>query len=393
MPEFNLVIARVSFVDGWTLPARRGMPDRSYLSSNSRVGAFDALPERPSGSEKPEPRDLLWIDDEIRPDDAIVRLLVMEGFRVDCAYRGTTGLAMADTGEYVGIILDLRLPDMPGLSVLETLGRPEHLAPVLVLTGYPDFDSAVQAMRLGAWDCQSKTILLDDNWVNVFRALAEHGDRARKRRAGLLSGPGAIVAELLDFLDQGPDGTAAGQTPVDDIAAAQNRLTSRLLHILRDPRTDVFLLLTCAKALRLVIAAPAGALSSVMAELSQLLRESARHDTATMDWRVQATISRLEEAGTGLAQLREEDLARTFSVNRAHLGRLLRAETGFTFRQWRWGYLLRPAPGLLATSREQVAQIAYRCGYASAAQFDRDFRRMFNKTPTEYRRLLQTRPA
>lgn len=46
-------------------------------------------------------------------------------------------------------------------------------------------------------------------------------------------------------------------------------------------------------------------------------------------------------------------------VNRAHLGRLLRDATGFRFKQWRWGFLLRRAVGLLAACEEQVAQIAY----------------------------------
>ncbi|MGB2713704.1 MAG: response regulator, partial [Vicinamibacterales bacterium] len=150
---------------------------------------------------EPQPQSLLWIDDQIRPDDAVVRLLEMEGFHVDCADSGTAGLAMAQRAAYVGIILDLRLPDISGLSVLETLTRQRVPAPVLVLTGYPDFDAAVQAMRLGAWDCQSKAILLSDQWIGLVRALAEHGDKMQSRSIGLLSAHGAIVRELLDFLD------------------------------------------------------------------------------------------------------------------------------------------------------------------------------------------------
>jgi AraC-like DNA-binding protein len=69
------------------------------------------------------------------------------------------------------------------------------------------------------------------------------------------------------------------------------------------------------------------------------------------------------------------------------VGRLLLRATGFTFRHWRWGFLLRPAVLSLAASHEQVAQIAYRCGYDSVPQFDRDFRRMLSVTPTEYREL------
>jgi FixJ family two-component response regulator len=71
--------------------------------------------------------------------------------------------------------------------VLETLTRQQIASPVLVLTGYPDFDVAVQAMRLGAWDCRSKTILLGDQWVGLVRALAEHGDKMHSDSIGLPS--------------------------------------------------------------------------------------------------------------------------------------------------------------------------------------------------------------
>jgi DNA-binding response OmpR family regulator len=60
---------------------------------------------------------LLWIDDEVQPSSAEVHLLELEGFLVDCSPTGAAGLAMARNKNYEAILLDLHLPDIPGLAV------------------------------------------------------------------------------------------------------------------------------------------------------------------------------------------------------------------------------------------------------------------------------------
>jgi DNA-binding response OmpR family regulator len=395
-----------------TAPVREhaSMPQISFAAALSDGTACSILPgivwmppdpQIPPDTNADAPRDrahrvdsqsarLLWIDDEVRPNDAIVRLLEVEGFRVECANSGATGLAMAQAKEYAGIILDVRLPDISGITVLETLMRQQIAAPILVLTGYPDFDVAVQAMRLGAWDCQSKTILLSDKWIGLVRALAEQGNRFHNRSFGLLSADGAIVRDLLEFLEELQKRRELRQRQQGDQAESDfERLKLRLLRTLADRRVNVFLFLVLAKALRMALRTPTNALPSALREISDLVKQAAAVDSVRPDWRVQATLSKLAEAEERVGQLREEEIARTLGANRAHLGRLLRNATGFTFKQWRWGFLLRPALILLPTTREQVAQIAYSSGYESLAQFDRDFRRLLSMTPTEYRQSVR----
>jgi hypothetical protein len=101
------------------LPGIVWMPPDRQLPSDSNA---DAPRDSADRVDSQSPR-LIWIDDEVLPNDAIVRLLEVEGFRVECANSGATGLAMAQAKEYVGIILDVRLPDISGLTVLETLIR------------------------------------------------------------------------------------------------------------------------------------------------------------------------------------------------------------------------------------------------------------------------------
>ena len=365
------------------------------IAGTVSIGSGPQLPPSSAGEAPPNGANeagfqrgrLLWIDDEVRPGDAVVRLLEIEGFRVDCASSGTTGLAMARRNLYVGIILDVRLPDIPGLTVLETLTRQHVPVPILVLTGFPDFDVAVQAMRRGAWDCQSKAILLGDEWMDLVRTLAQHGANTDSLSLGLLSTRGAIGGELLGFLDELRNRTGS------PLGAGLQRshvalLQTRLLRTMADRRLNVFLFLVCAKALRLALSAREHTLSSILQEIADVMRKARAVDQVTPDWRVQATLAKLAESDTRVGHVREEEAARMLGVDRAHLGRLLRATTGFTFKQWRWGFLLRPALLQLAASHEQIAQIAYSCGYGSVAQFDRDFRRVVHMTPTQYRQLV-----
>jgi DNA-binding response OmpR family regulator len=228
-------------------------PNGTLLSGTSLPPNSSNSPDRATdlpGGKRAQPAKLLWIDDEIGHSDAVVRLLEEEGFSVDCASSGAAGLSMVSSTTYLGIILDLRLPDLSGLTVLETLARQKNPAPVLVLTGYPDFETGVQAMRLGAWDCQSKTILLGDDWTNVVRALAEHGDTAEISRIDMLSVHAGILRELLRFLDETSRGHDAGhiaRNAPHDLAW----LRLKLLRTLADKRVNVLTFLVLARAISL----------------------------------------------------------------------------------------------------------------------------------------------
>ena len=119
---------------------------------------------------------ILWIDDDLRRDEGGVVLLGLEGFSVDCADCGRGGLRSALSRSYAGIILDLRLPDVSGLSVLARMAAADVTAPVLVLTGFGDTESAVAAMKLGAKDFREKPLLAEELIQAVTALTASHSD-------------------------------------------------------------------------------------------------------------------------------------------------------------------------------------------------------------------------
>jgi AraC-like DNA-binding protein len=103
---------------------------------------------------------------------------------------------------------------------------------------------------------------------------------------------------------------------------------------------------------------------------------------------VAVLIARFEAAAKGAHRLRERRLALELGVDAAHLGRQLRAESGFGFREWKVGAQLRLAVQLLAKDADHVSVIATQSGWRSVKQFDRHFRQWFATTPTAFRRLV-----
>jgi AraC-like DNA-binding protein len=98
-------------------------------------------------------------------------------------------------------------------------------------------------------------------------------------------------------------------------------------------------------------------------------------------------VERLQAAGPACGRLREADLAREMSVDPAHLGRLLRQQTGLGFREWRLGIRMRLAVWALVVSEAPVKCVALDAGFTGTAPFDRAFRRLFGMRPGEFRRL------
>jgi two-component system, OmpR family, alkaline phosphatase synthesis response regulator PhoP len=135
-------------------------------------------------------------------DDALTRqfygdLLVEHGLRVFAASTGPEGLALAREHPPEVAILDIMMPDMTGLEVLERLRAEDPDLPVMMLTGHPTSQNAIAALKLGAFDFIIKG--LDHSLVAlaVHRAL-RHRREALKTKAEVAQ-LRARIAELERF--------------------------------------------------------------------------------------------------------------------------------------------------------------------------------------------------
>jgi DNA-binding response OmpR family regulator len=99
---------------------------------------------------------VLVVEDEVRLAEAIGLGLTAEGFDVDLAHDGKSGLWRAREHTYAAIVLDLLLPGMNGFQVCATLRAEDNWTPILVLTAKDgDYDLA-EALDTGADDFLSK---------------------------------------------------------------------------------------------------------------------------------------------------------------------------------------------------------------------------------------------
>lgn len=99
---------------------------------------------------------LLLIEDDIQLRASLK--LYFEDYEMMTAKNGKEGIEKLGTDDYNLVILDLNLPDMNGLDLLDQIQKSGSTPPVIILTGYHSVESAVQAMKLGAEDYLKKPI-------------------------------------------------------------------------------------------------------------------------------------------------------------------------------------------------------------------------------------------
>ena len=99
---------------------------------------------------------LLYAEDEKSLSEAVVDVLEYHKYKVDAVYDGQDALDYAESGQYDGIILDIMMPRLSGLQVLERLRKAGCKTPVLLLTAKAEVEDRIQGLDLGADDYLAK---------------------------------------------------------------------------------------------------------------------------------------------------------------------------------------------------------------------------------------------
>ncbi len=120
-----------------------------------------------------KPDRILIVDDEQIVCEGCRLCLCEEGYAVDVRQTGAAGMDAALTGTYDVVLLDMKLPDLDGMQILETFHKQGLSALVIVMTGFSSVQNAVQAMKLGAFDYLSKPFSDDELLLAVQKAM-EH---------------------------------------------------------------------------------------------------------------------------------------------------------------------------------------------------------------------------
>ena len=128
---------------------------------------------------------ILVVDDEKQVADVLVDYLSNLGYQTVAAYSGYDALSKFKDGDFQLIITDLKMPDMDGMGLLEVVKGWDKRAMVIVITGYGTIESAVEAIKKGAYDFIPKPFKMEELEVIIERALDRY---ALSKQLGLFRG-------------------------------------------------------------------------------------------------------------------------------------------------------------------------------------------------------------
>lgn len=117
-------------------------------------------------------KKILIIDDDFDMCTLLSRFLDKKGYITDVAHNGAKGLAKFNEGNYDIVLCDFRLGDKDGKDVLTKIKELKPSTIVIIITGYSDIKTAVDVIKLGAYDYITKPLLPDEVVSVIEKALA-----------------------------------------------------------------------------------------------------------------------------------------------------------------------------------------------------------------------------
>lgn len=170
---------------------------------------------------------VLVIDDEEVIRDGCAHILTGDGYRVELADNGEKGIVIAKTLSPDIVLLDIRMPGMNGLEVIQQILKDNPQTIVIIITGYATIEYAVQSMKNGAFDFLPKPFTPNDLRLMINRGLEkkhllEEMERLRAERKRLseyftsivshqLRTPIAAVSQYFEVLLGGMAGEIPGE--------------------------------------------------------------------------------------------------------------------------------------------------------------------------------------
>jgi signal transduction histidine kinase len=191
---------------------------------------------------------ILIVDDEKRICESCAGVLLGDGWKTESRYDGESGSAAYAEVRPDVVLLDLKLPDGDGLSVLERIRERDGDAVVVVITGYATIQSAVNSIKRGAFDFLPKPFTPDELRIIARRALDRRrllteAERLRRDQQRMrdhfiamvshqLRTPLVAVRQYHEVLLEGLAGEMSGEQR--DIVIRSGKRIDELLRLIRD---------------------------------------------------------------------------------------------------------------------------------------------------------------
>ena len=129
-----------------------------------------------------ERRRLLVVDDELLIRDLLYDHFAGCDYTISLADSGRSALALVGREKFDAVILDLKMPDIDGLELASLIREKEQCIPIIIITGYPSIESAVEALRRRYFDYFVKPFNMKKLEKAVHAAVHEHTTGAEPAR-------------------------------------------------------------------------------------------------------------------------------------------------------------------------------------------------------------------
>jgi len=197
---------------------------------------------------------VLIVEDEDNERTGLAELISSWGYRTDTARDGAEGFDRVAAFLPAIVLTDMKMPRMSGLELLEKLAAADQTIAVIVVTAQGTIDSAVQAMRMGAYDYITKPIdtgrlkNILQNASNLLGTRAELEVTRRKLRdtgsLGSLVGSSKKMQEIFRLIEMVAPSTAS--VLITGASGTGKEMVARTIHDLSTRRTKPFVPINCA---------------------------------------------------------------------------------------------------------------------------------------------------
>ncbi len=175
---------------------------------------------------------ILIVDDEPALVDGLTEFLEDEGFSVHQALEGRAGLGLFRSLRPEMVLTDLKMPGLPGMSLIGEIRKIDKNVPIIVITGYGTMDAAIDAIRLDVFDFITKPIDLDYLKVKLddARVSMKASQDVQKNMLGLQEQLALVQMEWKEQMSKLSEVEPLIQT---------GRLLAAVLHNLNNPLTYI----------------------------------------------------------------------------------------------------------------------------------------------------------
>jgi len=198
--------------------------------------------------------NILVIEDKESMRKMVAQTLMEEGYTVETAADGPEGIEKAKGKPFDLVITDMKMPDMDGLDVVSSIRNINNETAVIVMTAYGTIETAVSAMKRGAFDFLAKPfdtehmLLLVDKALKSQRIVAENEvlreEIDQRLGMGKIIGKNEKVIEVLKLVQK----VAVSDTSVllQGESGTGKELFARAIHDLSPRRNKAFIAINCA---------------------------------------------------------------------------------------------------------------------------------------------------